>query len=159
MDKKPDASKPLFAVKVNSAKLKSTERLSAELLPYEVVDIYAKETGFLKAIRVDRGSKVKQGELIAVIEAPELVAHASTGERFLSERRISACGRAGQAFRGSSDVRTHGIRRQSARWGGSKRSGNLRKTAESDEANVTALQRQQMPLKRTSKQSRNLNRI
>lgn len=74
MDKKTDASRPLFAVKVNSEKLKSTERLPAELLPYEVVDIYTKETGFLKAIRVDRGSKVKQGELIAVIEAPELVA-------------------------------------------------------------------------------------
>lgn len=59
---------------VKSQKLSITERLPAELLPYETVDIYAKETGFVKSIKVDRGSRVRQGELIAQLEAPELVA-------------------------------------------------------------------------------------
>ena len=56
------------------AEAESDDRLPAELIPYEAVDLYAKETGFVKSIRVDRGSNVKQGELIAEIEAPELVA-------------------------------------------------------------------------------------
>lgn len=59
---------------VKSQKLSTAERLPAELLPYETVDIYAKETGFVKSIKVDRGSRVRQGELIAQLEAPELVA-------------------------------------------------------------------------------------
>src|SRR4051812_25087697 len=60
-------------VAVKSQKLNTTLSLPAELTPYESVDIYAKQTGFLRSISVDRGSKVKQGELIAEIEAPELL--------------------------------------------------------------------------------------
>src|SRR3974377_2090268 len=56
---------------VRSKKLNTTERLPAELVPYERVDIYAKETGFVKSIEVDRGSKVERGKLIAELEAPE----------------------------------------------------------------------------------------
>jgi len=59
---------------VKSQKLAAIERLPAELAPYESVEIYPKETGFVKSIKVDRGSRVKQGELIAELEAPELVA-------------------------------------------------------------------------------------
>jgi RND family efflux transporter MFP subunit len=60
---------------VKSQKLSTMERLPAELMPYESVDVYAKETGFVKSISVDRGSIVKAGEVIAQLEAPELVAH------------------------------------------------------------------------------------
>ena len=59
---------------VKSQKLNATIGLPAELSPYEVVDIYAKETGFVKSMKVDRGSKVTQGELITELEAPELLA-------------------------------------------------------------------------------------
>jgi RND family efflux transporter MFP subunit len=38
------------------------------------VAIYPKVTGFVKTIRVDRGSRVRTGELMAELEAPELVA-------------------------------------------------------------------------------------
>jgi RND family efflux transporter MFP subunit len=38
------------------------------------VAIYPKVTGFVKSIRVDRGSRVRSGELLAELEAPELVA-------------------------------------------------------------------------------------
>ena len=44
---------------MKSQKLNTTERLPAELTPYESVDLYAKETGFVKSIKVDRGSNVK----------------------------------------------------------------------------------------------------
>jgi len=37
------------------------------------VTLYAKVTGFLKAITKDRGDKVKAGELIATLEIPEMI--------------------------------------------------------------------------------------
>lgn len=60
--------------RVLSRQLRTTVRLPAQLLPYEEVDLYPKVTGFLSWIHVDRGSRVTQGELIARIEAPELLA-------------------------------------------------------------------------------------
>lgn len=46
--------------------------LPAELKPYETVTIYPKIKGFVKQIFVDRGSKVRKGQLLAVLEAPEV---------------------------------------------------------------------------------------
>ncbi|WP_316822322.1 efflux RND transporter periplasmic adaptor subunit [Pedobacter gandavensis] len=46
--------------------------LPGELKPYEEVLVYPKVKGFVKKIYVDRGTKVKKGELIAVLEAPEI---------------------------------------------------------------------------------------
>ena len=44
----------------------------AELRPYEQVAIYAKVTGFVQRLFVDRGSLVKKGQLLAILEAPEM---------------------------------------------------------------------------------------
>jgi RND family efflux transporter MFP subunit len=46
--------------------------LAAEFRPYQEVDIHAKVAGYVKSIRVDVGDRVKQGELLAVLEVPEL---------------------------------------------------------------------------------------
>ncbi len=48
--------------------------MPGQLDPYEAVAVYPKVTGFVKRIRVDRGSRVRAGELMAELEAPELVA-------------------------------------------------------------------------------------
>lgn len=40
---------------------------------YEEADLYAKVSGYLKELRVDYGSVVKQGELLAVIDDPEAI--------------------------------------------------------------------------------------
>jgi RND family efflux transporter MFP subunit len=48
--------------------------LPGQLDPYEAVAVYPKVTGFVKSIRVDRGSLVRTGELMAELEAPEIVA-------------------------------------------------------------------------------------
>jgi multidrug efflux pump subunit AcrA (membrane-fusion protein) len=48
--------------------------LPGELTPYQSVAIFPKVTGFVKAIRVDRGTRVRSGEVLAQLEAPELVA-------------------------------------------------------------------------------------
>lgn len=49
-----------------------TVKLPGELQPYESVDIHAKVRGFVKDIYVDIGDEVKQGQLLALLEAPEL---------------------------------------------------------------------------------------
>lgn len=46
--------------------------LPGELLPYEQVNIYPKIKGFIKKIYVDRGSHVNKGQILAVLEAPEI---------------------------------------------------------------------------------------
>ena len=48
--------------------------MPGELDPYEVVAIYPRATGFVKTIRVDRGSHVKTGALLVELDAPEIVA-------------------------------------------------------------------------------------
>jgi len=46
--------------------------LSAEFRPYEEVDLHAKVAGYLKEIRVDVGDRVQAGQLIAILEIPEM---------------------------------------------------------------------------------------
>jgi membrane fusion protein (multidrug efflux system) len=67
-------------VKVTTQKLDTFVTLPGELTPYEMVAIYPKITGYVKSISVDRGSYVKQGELIAQLEAPELLAQRAESE-------------------------------------------------------------------------------
>lgn len=47
-------------------------RLPGEFAPYESVDVRAKVTGFVERILVDRGSFVKQGQLLVELSAPEM---------------------------------------------------------------------------------------
>lgn len=65
---------------VTSQKLDTTVKLPAQLTAYEMVDVYPKVTGFVKWIKVDRGSRVKQGEQIAQLDAPELLAQRAEAE-------------------------------------------------------------------------------
>ncbi len=67
-------------VKVISRRLDITIPLPGELQPYEEVRIFPKVSGFVKWIGVDRGSVVKQGQLLAVLVAPEIVAQKSEAE-------------------------------------------------------------------------------
>jgi membrane fusion protein, multidrug efflux system len=61
-------------VKVVSRKLAISVRLPGELQAYEAVAVYTKVLAFVDSIRVDRGSVVKTGELMARLVAPELAA-------------------------------------------------------------------------------------
>jgi RND family efflux transporter MFP subunit len=48
--------------------------LPGELTPYQSVAIHPRVSGFVKSVAVDRGSVVRAGDLLATLEAPELVA-------------------------------------------------------------------------------------
>lgn len=54
--------------------------MPGELDPYETVAIYPRATGFVKAIRVDRGSHVKTGDVLVELDAPELAAQRAEGQ-------------------------------------------------------------------------------
>jgi RND family efflux transporter MFP subunit len=49
-----------------------TTVLQGEALPFTATTLFAKVSGFLREVRVDKGSRVKQGELLAVLVSPEL---------------------------------------------------------------------------------------
>lgn len=69
----PPGPATIDVVRVVEQPMNVTLSMPGELDPYEMVAIYPKVTGFVKTIHVDRGSRVRRGELIALLEAPELV--------------------------------------------------------------------------------------
>ena len=53
-----------------------TDRITVPgtVTPYEQVTLYAKVTGYLKSIKVDIGDRVRQGDVLAEIDVPEMAA-------------------------------------------------------------------------------------
>jgi RND family efflux transporter MFP subunit len=71
----PAAGPPTIAtVRVSERPLDVQLSLPGELRAYQSVDIFPRVTGFVKTIVVDRGSRVRAGDVLATLEAPELVA-------------------------------------------------------------------------------------
>jgi RND family efflux transporter MFP subunit len=60
--------------KVSRKSLQRQITLSSELVPFQEIDVYAKESGYVQKLYVDYGSRVKQGQLMAILEIPELEA-------------------------------------------------------------------------------------
>jgi membrane fusion protein, multidrug efflux system len=54
--------------------------LPAEILPYLSVSLHAKVKGYVEQVTVDRGSAVKQGELLISLTAPEMDAQIAEAE-------------------------------------------------------------------------------
>lgn len=57
-----------------------TISVPGEMKPYEQVALYSKVSGFIKTLYVDRGDQVKKGQLLALLEAPEV------NQRHLSDK-------------------------------------------------------------------------
>jgi len=54
--------------------------VSSELVPFQQIDVFAKEAGYVKTLLVDYGTRVKQGQLMATLEIPELEAQLQQDE-------------------------------------------------------------------------------
>jgi RND family efflux transporter MFP subunit len=64
---------PTVAVaKVTRANLSSDLVLTAEFEPFQEIDVMAKVSGYIKEINVDIGDRVKEGQLLATLEVPEM---------------------------------------------------------------------------------------
>jgi RND family efflux transporter MFP subunit len=71
-DNRP-ADVPTVAVaKASTENLSHGLVLTAEFRPFQEVDVMAKVAGYIKQINVDVGDRVKQGQLLAILEIPEM---------------------------------------------------------------------------------------
>src|SRR5438045_141828 len=87
------------AVRVISRPLDRKVDLPGEFVPYLSVPIHAKIPGFVDKVEVDRGSVVKEGQLLATMIAPELNAQraeakakvsAAQSQKVEAEARVAA---------------------------------------------------------------------
>ncbi len=59
-------------VKVIRKDVGRTLTVSSELVPFQEIDVFAKESGFVKDLNVDYGSRVQKDQVLATLEIPEL---------------------------------------------------------------------------------------
>jgi len=59
-------------VKATRADLTGSITLTGEFTPFQEVDVMAKVAGYIRDIRVDVGDRVRQGQLLAQLEVPEM---------------------------------------------------------------------------------------
>lgn len=65
---------PAAVARVERHTIANALKISGEFKPFQDVDVHAKVAGYIKAIYVDVGAHVKQGQTLAVLEVPELAA-------------------------------------------------------------------------------------
>lgn len=64
---------PTVAVaKASTQDMSRTLELTAEFKPYQEIDVMAKVAGYIKQIGVDIGDRVREGQLLATLEVPEM---------------------------------------------------------------------------------------
>lgn len=79
-----DAPTPVAATPVVKGEVFQEVTFGAELRPWQETDLHAKVTGFVESISVDAGDVVKDNQVLAVLEVPELkleMEHAVASER------------------------------------------------------------------------------
>jgi RND family efflux transporter MFP subunit len=59
-------------VKVARRDLSNTLEIASEFQPLQEIEVYAKVSGYIKKLYIDWGTHVKQGQLLAELEIPEL---------------------------------------------------------------------------------------
>jgi len=72
-EKPGEGSVPIAAVvKAERRNITSGLDIASEFLPFQEIDVYAKESGYIKELHIDWGTHVRKGQLLAVLEIPEL---------------------------------------------------------------------------------------
>ncbi len=67
-----EGARPAAIVSARRQPLTQGITLSGEFKPFQEVDVHAKVAGYIRHIYVDVGSRVREGETLAVLEVPEL---------------------------------------------------------------------------------------
>ena len=78
-------------VPVVSKPVSRTVDLPGELQPFLSVTVHAKVAGYVERVLVDRGSVVKQGDLLAELTAPEMKAQIAEAESKVQAAESDAC--------------------------------------------------------------------
>jgi membrane fusion protein, multidrug efflux system len=133
-----DPTPRVEVARVLTQKLAIAVHLPGEIDPYEVVAIFPKVTGFVKWIGVDRGSRVRTGQLIVRLEAPELVSQRAEAQ---SKLQAAAAQLAAAEAKVASDDSTYEHLKAAAATPGVVAGNDLfisEKTAEADRDQVKA---------------------
>jgi RND family efflux transporter MFP subunit len=69
-----DAVPRAAVVEARRAPLSNTLSIAGEFLPFQEVELHAKVAGYIREINVDIGDRVHKGQVLAVLEIPELTA-------------------------------------------------------------------------------------
>jgi len=91
-DKKDSTAEEAPAKEVfqlQKGRINAALKLPGELIAYQQVDIYAKNSSFVKKLYVDVGSEVKQGQLLAQMEAPELTSQLAAAQSRLKAQEAT----------------------------------------------------------------------
>ena len=95
-----EKGRPVTVVRVDRTPAQTTLDLPGEIHGFIETPVYAKIAGYLDRIVVDKGDRVKAGDLLAVLESPELdqqVRNAQANERLkrVTDERYQALKRSG----------------------------------------------------------------
>ena len=73
-DARPESTDPpvVAVAKATRTDLSSSVMLTAEFEPFQEIDVMAKVSGYIRGIKVDIGDRVKEGQLLATLEVPEM---------------------------------------------------------------------------------------
>lgn len=95
-----DLSPPVVTVaRPERRDLVRTVTLPGDLRPYQEATVYAKVSGYLKRMTVDRGDRVKRGQPVAILEIPEREREYRRAEADMEMKKKS--------FQRFADIRTH----------------------------------------------------
>ena len=75
-EKKPEAkaTTPTYAtMQLQPRRISGDVQLPGVMQPFQLVQIYPRISGFVKTVNVDRGSVVKQGQVLMTLDAPEII--------------------------------------------------------------------------------------
>jgi len=85
-----DAGRKVLVARVVVPKPERTLTLPGDVRPFTAVGIFPKVNGYVRQIRVDKGDRVKAGELLAVIDSPETDQQVVAAKSALRLRRVTA---------------------------------------------------------------------
>jgi membrane fusion protein, multidrug efflux system len=80
----PVAAQAVKFTRVVSKRVARPTELPGEFYPFLSVQLHAKVPGYVEKVLVDRGSFVRQGELLVQLSAPEMMAHISQAQAQLT---------------------------------------------------------------------------
>lgn len=73
-ERTPGGAPTVAAARIERGDVAQVLTVAAEFRPFQEIEVHAKVAGFLKSISVDVGDHVREGQLLAVLEIPELQA-------------------------------------------------------------------------------------
>jgi RND family efflux transporter MFP subunit len=72
IDRAASTAPTVAAVRIGRSDIVQTLNIPAEFRPFQEIEVHAKVAGFVKSIAVDVGDRVRAGQLLAILEVPEL---------------------------------------------------------------------------------------